>query len=65
MKGIINWYSDKKKCGLIEGPNGENVMVYEKDVPWLTLLNAGDIVEYTMKKTIQRIKAIKIREIKK
>jgi len=65
MKGIVNWYSDKKKQGLIEGQNGENVMVYEKDIPFLTLLHAGDPVEYLLKKTTDGIKAIKIREIKR
>ena len=63
MKGIVNWYSDKEKQGLIEGQNGENVMVYEKDIPFLTLLHAGDSVEYLVKKTTDGIKAIKIREI--
>ena len=65
MKGIVNWYSDKKKCGLIEGPNGENVMVYEKDIPWLTLLHAGDHIEFTIQKTLKDKKAIKIKEMKK
>jgi len=65
MKGIVNWYSDKKKEGLIEGQNGENVMVYEKDIPFLTLLHAGDPVEYLVKKTTDGIKAIKIKEIVK
>lgn len=63
MKGIVNWYSDRKKKGLIEGQNGENVMVYEKDLPFLTILHAGDIVKYTVKKTHSGIKAIKIKEI--
>ena len=65
MKGIVNWYSDKKKQGLIEGQNGENVMVYEKDIPFLTLLHAGDPVEYLLKKTTDGIKAIKIKETTK
>lgn len=65
MKGIVNWYSDKKKQGLIEGQNGENVMVYEKDIPFLTLLHAGDPVEYVIEKTVNGIKAIKIKEIAK
>jgi cold shock CspA family protein len=63
MKGIVNWYSDKKKQGLIEGENGENVMVYEKDIPFLTLLHAGDAVEYIVKKTVKGIKAIQIKKI--
>jgi len=65
LKGIVNWYSDKKKQGLIEGQDGKNVMVYEKDIPFLTLLHAGDPVEYIVKKTQNGIKAIKIREILK
>jgi cold shock CspA family protein len=65
MKGIVNWYSDKKKCGLIEGEDGKSVMVYEKDIPFLTILHAGDSVEYIIKKTINGIKAIKIKELTK
>jgi cold shock CspA family protein len=65
MKGIVNWYSDKKKQGLIEGKNGENVMVYEKDIPFLTLLHAGDPVEYIIEKTTNGIKAMEIKKITK
>jgi cold shock CspA family protein len=64
MKGIVNWYSDKKKQGLIEGKDGKNVMVYEKDIPFLTLLHAGDHVDYLVEKTKNGIKAIRIKEIK-
>ena len=65
MKGIVNWYSDKKKQGLIEGQDGKNIMVYEKDIPFLTLLHAGDPVEYIAEKTVTGTKAIKIKEITK
>jgi cold shock CspA family protein len=65
MKGIVNWYSDKEKQGLIEGQDGKNVMVYEKDVPFLTLLHAGDPVEYSVKKSTNGNKAIELKEIKK
>ena len=65
MKGIVNWYSDRKKQGLIEGQNGENIMVYEKDIPFLTLLHAGDSVEYMVEKTVNGIRAIKIKELTK
>jgi cold shock CspA family protein len=64
MKGIVNWYSDKKKQGLIEGKDGKNVMVYEKDIPFLTLLHAGDHVDYLVEKTKNGIKAIRMKEIK-
>lgn len=65
MKGIVNWYNDITKKGLIEGQNGESIMVYEKDLPFLTILHAGDPVEYTIEKTDNGIKAIKIKEITK
>jgi len=65
MKGIVNWYSDKKKQGLIEGKDGKNVMVYDKDIPFLTLLHAGDHVEYLLEKTKNGLKAIQIKEIAK
>jgi len=63
MKGIVNWYSDKRMQGLIEGQNGKSIMVYEKDIPFLTLLHAGDHVEYLVEKTNNGIKAIQIKEI--
>jgi len=63
MKGIVNWYSDREKQGLIEGQNGKSIMVYEKDIPFLTILHAGDNVEYTIKKTAKGLKATKIKEI--
>ena len=65
MKGIVNWYSDRKKQGLIEGQDGKNVMVYEKDIPFLTLLHAGDFVEYIVEKTVNGLKAIKIKKLTK
>jgi cold shock CspA family protein len=65
MRGIVNWYSDKKKCGLIEGKDGKNIMVYEKDIPFLTLLHAGDPVEYLIEKNADGFKAIKIKTSKK
>jgi len=63
MKGIVNWYSDINKLGLIEGQDGKNVMVYDKDIPFLTILHPGDPVEYNVEKTSSGFKAIKIREI--
>jgi cold shock CspA family protein len=65
MMGIVNWYSDREKHGLIVGKNGEDIMVYEKDLPFLTVLHAGDIVEYTIAKTIKGKKAVNLQKIKK
>jgi len=63
MNGIVNWYSDKKRQGLIEGKDGENVMVYEKDIPFLTFLHVGDHLENLVEKTKNGLKAIQIKEI--
>ena len=65
MKGIVNWYSDRKKQGLIEGKDGKNIMVYQEDLPFLTILHAGDVVEYSIMKTIQGKKAVDLKQIKK
>ena len=65
MKGIVNWYSDKKKQGFIEGSDGKNLMIYEKDIPFLTILHAGDPVEYSIKKTKEGIKAVEIKKVPK
>lgn len=65
MKGIVNWYSDIKKQGLIEGKNGKDVMVYEKDLPFLTILHAGDLVKYSSLKTINGYRAIDLSQITK
>jgi cold shock CspA family protein len=63
MKGIVSWYSDRKKQGFIEGTDGANIMVYEKDIPFLTILHAGDPVEYSIKKTPTGERAIKIKKV--
>ena len=63
MKGIVNWYSDRERQGFIEGKDGINIMVYEKDIPFLTLLHAGDPVEYSIKKTSTGLKAINVKKI--
>ena len=63
MKGIVNWYNDKKKQGLIEGKNGKNIMVYEKDLPFLTILHAGDPVEYSIVKTTNGYKATSLKQL--
>ena len=63
MKGIVNWYSDNKKHGLIEGKDGEDVFVYEEDLPFLTILHAGDHVRYSVVKTIKGYKASRLSQI--
>jgi len=65
MKGIVNWYSDTTKNGLIEGKDGKDIMVYERDLPFLTILHAGDYIEYSIAKTIKGNKATRIKQISK
>ncbi len=63
MNGIVNWYSDKKKHGLIEGKDGTDIIVHEQDLPFLTILHAGDHVRYSVVKTINGCKATKVNQI--
>ena len=63
MRGIVNWYSERKGIGLIEGNDGKDVVVYKKDIPFLTLLHAADNVEYTVEKTCDEFKAKNIKRI--
>ena len=65
MKGIVNWYCDREQRGLIEGKDGKDVMVYNKDLPFLTILHTGDHVEYSIIKTIDGLKATNIKQIVK
>lgn len=65
MKGIVNWYSDTKKHGLIEGKDGKDTIVYQKDLPFFTILHAGDHVEYSVIKTLEGLKATRVKQINK
>ena len=65
MKGIVNWYCDKKQHGLIEVKDGKDVMVYEKDLPFPTILHAGDHVIFSIVKTIDGYKAKCVKQINK
>lgn len=63
MNGIVNWYSDKKKHGLIEGKDGKDIIIHEQDLPFLTILHPGDHVTYSVVKTINGYKATKVSQI--
>lgn len=65
MKGIVNWYDDVKKHGLIEGKDGKDIMICEKDIPFLTILHAGDVVEYSIVKTDDGCKVKNVKQINK
>lgn len=64
LKGTVVSYDYKKKYGLILGENKEEVLVYRKDLDFLTLLDKGDEVEYQIKETEKGPKAIKVKIIK-
>jgi cold shock CspA family protein len=59
MKGIINWYSDKKGYGVIEGKDGRDAIIYERDIPFLLLLPPGDTVENQGNKTWRVVQGYK------
>lgn len=64
MKGTVISYDYKNGYGIILGEDKKEVFVYEKDLDFLTLLDAGDEVEYQIKKTVKGHKAVKVKIIK-
>ena len=61
MKGTVEWYDERKKYGLIKGEDRKEIFVYEKDLPFLTLLDTGDEVEYQIKKIPGGSKAVNVK----
>jgi cold shock CspA family protein len=64
LNGIVVSYDYKKKYGLIVGEDKKEVIVYGRDLDFLTLLDTGDEVEYQIKETKKGPKAIKVKIIK-
>jgi cold shock CspA family protein len=60
-KGIVQYYNERKGYGLIEGKDGKDLLVYKKDLDFLTLLNSGDEIEYEIKDTKQGPRAIQVK----
>jgi CspA family cold shock protein len=52
-KGIVRYYNEKKGYGIIEGKDGRDILVYIKDMDFLTLLDTGDEVDYEIKNSEQ------------
>jgi cold shock CspA family protein len=64
LNGTVISYDYKKGYGLILGEDKKEVIVYRKDLDFLTLLDKGDEVEYQIKETKKGPKAIKVKIIK-
>jgi CspA family cold shock protein len=62
--GTVQYYNERKGYGLIEGEDGKDLLVYKKDLDFLTLLDSGDEIEYEIKNTKQGPRAthVKIRK---
>jgi len=65
MKGIVNWYNEAQGKGLICGSDGTDLFVYRSSLDFLTLLHAGDEVEYDVRKTGSALQAINLKTIMK
>jgi CspA family cold shock protein len=59
--GRVQYYNERKGYGLIEGKDGKDLLVYKKDLDFLTLLNTGDEIEYEIKDTKQGPRAIQVK----
>ena len=46
MDGVVNWYDEQQGRGFITSSDGSDVFVYRTALDFLTLLHAGDHVEY-------------------
>lgn len=64
MKATVKSYDYKKRYGIILGEDKKEVYVYQKDLDFLTLLDAGDVVEYQIKQTVKGPKAVNVKIIK-
>ena len=64
MKGIVNWYNDRNKRGLIER-QARIIVAYEKIIQLVALLYAGDYGRYTIEQTATELIATKIKAIMK
>ncbi|MBN2603656.1 MAG: cold shock domain-containing protein [Candidatus Thermoplasmatota archaeon] len=64
MKGTIVSYDYKKEFGIILGEDKKEVFVYQKDLDFLTLLDAGDKVEYQIEQSAKGPKAVNLKIIK-
>jgi len=61
MKGTVNWYNEAQGKGFICGSDGADLFVYQSSLDFLTLLHAGDEVEYDVRKTDKDIRAVNLR----
>lgn len=60
MKGTVQYWNEQKGYGLIQSEDGRDVLVYKKDLDFLTLLDAGDEVDYEIQQTRQGPRAIHV-----
>lgn len=65
MKGTVNWYNESQGKGFICGSDGIDLFVYRSSLDFLTLLHAGDDVEYDIRKTGTDLQAVNIKTIMK
>jgi len=60
-KGIVRYYNERKGYGIIDGGDGRDILVYKKDLDFLTLLDTGDEVDYEIKNSERGQRAINVK----
>ncbi len=63
MDGVVNWYDEKQGRGFITGRDGDDVFVYRSSLDFLTLLHAGDHIEYDVVTTMNGPQAVNVKVI--
>lgn len=63
-RGLVTYWNEKKGYGLIENQDGQELLVYKKDLDFLILLDSGDEIEYEIKNSKQGPKAIHVKMLK-
>jgi|APFre7841882654_1041346.scaffolds.fasta_scaffold08259_2 CspA family cold shock protein len=61
MKGTVNWYNEIQGKGFICGVDGKDLFVYRSSLDFLTLLHAGDEVDYEVRESGDGPQAVNIR----
>ncbi len=63
MNGVVNWYDEKQGCGFITSREGNDVFVYRSSLDFLTILHAGDNIEYDVVSTMKGPQAVNVKVV--
>ena len=61
MNGVVNWYDENQGRGFITSRDGNDVFVYRSSLDFLTILHAGDRIEYDVVSTMKGPQAVHVK----